>query len=673
MKKYISIFLLLCSPIAVFSQVETIKFGDFSMEELKMTKYALDSSAEAVVLWDNGVGEIKYAQNRGFYIEFERHTKIKILSTDGYSWADVEVALYKDGSSKEKITNIKALTHTLDGDKVVSTKMDKDAIFDEAMNEYWDNVKFTLPNVKVGSVIEYSYKISSDYIFNFPDWTFQKNIPTVRSQFVAKIPEYFKFERYMQGYHPVTSFSEEAEMETINLQIKNENNNRLGQRATTSSNTKISYKKDLLTIISDNIPAFRKEPYVASSSDFISKLNFELSTISMPNAAPQNFLGTWGTINKTMLETNSYSTDLNSSGFLKAEVASITADAVSDEDKIQRIFDFVRSKVKWNSMNRKFLDSSFKNVIDDGEGSSAEINLLLINMLRKAGFEADPVMISTRTNGAIREYFPVSNQFNYVIAIVERGEVDLLLDATDRTLPMNLLPVRCLNGNGWRVSDLRAGWIALNSNGQLGTSSFAEMRINEEGDLIGKVEVNYLDYSGSAMRTKALGDEKKFKQEIEETHGWEVTALELKKAEDLEKPFGASFEIKSTSQMETLGDLIYINPFLVDKFEENPFKLEERQFPVDFASNQTSNYVFMFKIPEGFMVESMPQNIALGLPNNDGLYTVKSVVSNGEIMIRSSFKVNKVVFSGDEYPLLKEFYGKVVDKQAEQIVLKRVQ
>jgi len=477
----------------------------------------------------------------------------------------------------------------------------------------------------------------------------------------------------MQGYHPVTSFSEEAEMETINLQIKNENNNRLGQRATTSSNTKISYKKDLLTIISDNIPAFRKEPYVASSSDFISKLNFELSTISMPNAAPQNFLGTWGTINKTMLETNSYSTDLNSSGFLKAEVASITADAVSDEDKIQRIFDFVRSKVKWNSMNRKFLDSSFKNVIDDGEGSSAEINLLLINMLRKAGFEADPVMISTRTNGAIREYFPVSNQFNYVIAIVERGEVDLLLDATDRTLPMNLLPVRCLNGNGWRVSDLRAGWIALNSNGQLGTSSFAEMRINEEGDLIGKVEVNYLDYSGSAMRTKALGDEKKFKQEIEETHGWEVTALELKKAEDLEKPFGASFEIKSTSQMETLGDLIYINPFLVDKFEENPFKLEERQFPVDFASNQTSNYVFMFKIPEGFMVESMPQNIALGLPNNDGLYTVKSVVSNGEIMIRSSFKVNKVVFSGDEYPLLKEFYGKVVDKQAEQIVLKRVQ
>lgn len=673
MKKYISIFLLLCSPIAVFSQVETIKFGDFSMEELKMTKYALDSSAEAVVLWDNGVGEIKYAQNRGFYIEFERHTKIKILSTDGYSWADVEVALYKDGSSKEKITNIKALTHTLDGDKVVSTKMEKDAIFDEAMNEYWDNAKFTLPNVKVGSVIEYSYKISSDYIFNFPDWTFQKNIPTVRSQFVAKIPEYFKFERYMQGYHPVTSFSEEAEMETINLQIKNENNNRLGQRATTSSNTKISYKKDLLTIISDNIPAFRKEPYVASSSDFISKLNFELSTISMPNAAPQNFLGTWGTINKTMLETNSYSTDLNGSGFLKAEVASLTADAVSDEDKIQRIFDFVRSKVKWNSMNRKFLDSSFKNVIDDGEGSSAEINLLLINMLRKAGFEADPVMISTRTNGAIREYFPVSNQFNYVIAVVERGEVDLLLDATDRTLPMNLLPVRCLNGNGWRVSDLRAGWIALNSNGQLGTSSFAEMRINEEGDLIGKVEVNYLDYSGSAMRTKALGDEKKFKQEIEETHGWEVTALELKKAEDLEKPFGASFEIKSTSQMETLGDLIYINPFLVDKFEENPFKLEERQFPVDFASNQTSNYVFMLKIPEGFMVESMPQNIALGLPNNDGLYTVKSVVSNGEIMIRSSFKVNKVVFSGDEYPLLKEFYGKVVDKQAEQIVLKRVQ
>jgi uncharacterized protein YjhX (UPF0386 family) len=591
------------------------KFGKIDIKDLQMVNYQPDSSAEAVVLFDNGVGEIKFDQNRSvFYVEFERHTRIKILTTDGYNWANVEVPLYRDGSKKEIISSVSAITHTLEGGKVISTKMDKNAIFDEQVNDYWDNKKFTLPNVKVGSVIEFSYKISSTFIFNFPDWTFQRNIPTVRSQFVAKIPDYFKFERYMQGYHPVTSFQEDAEMETINLQIKNKNNNRLGQGTTTTSNTKISYKKDLLTIVSDNIPAFRKEPYMASSSDFISKLNFELSTISMPNSAPQNFLGTWGTINKTMLETNSYSTDLNGSGFLKNEVASLIENAVSDDDKIQRIFDHVQSKVKWDNRNRKFLDSSFKGVIEEGEGSSAEINLLLINMLRKAGFEADPVMISTRSNGAIREYFPVSNQFNYVIAVVERGEVDLLLDATDRTLPMNLLPVRCLNGNGWRVSDLRAGWIALNSGGQLGTSSFAEMSINEEGALVGKVEVNYLDYTGSAMRTKALGDEKRFKEEIEETQGWEITSLELKKEEDLKKPFGASFLMKSTSNIENLGDLIYINPFLIDKLEENPFKLEERQFPVDFASNQTSNYVFMLKVPEGYMVESLPQNIALGLP-----------------------------------------------------------
>ena len=72
-------------------------------------------------------------------------------------------------------------------------------------------------------------------------------------------------------------------------------------------------------------------------------------------------------------------------------------------------------------------------------------------------------------------------------------------------------------------------------------------------------------------------------------------------------------------------------------------------------------------------MESLPQNISMSLPNNDGKYTMISALTEGKIMLRSSLKVTKPLFSGPEYLYLKQFYAQMVDKQAEQIVLKRVQ
>lgn len=667
---FISSVCTLLFSLQAYSQ-ESIKFGKIDIKDLEMTTYEPDSSAEAVVLWDEGTSQLSYDQRKGFYLVFERHTRIKILTKQGYDWANVEVPLYHSGQDKEKVSGLKGATYFLENGKMKTVKLGKEAIFDEKVSENWDNKKFTLANVTEGAIIEYQYRIDSDFIFNFQDWSFQRNIPTVTSQYTAKIPEYFRYEKFMQGFHPLSDIKEDRETENIILSYK-ENADQGYVKKTNYSTESLSFTKNVTTWLAKDVPAFREEPYMSNLNDYISRINFELASTRYPNQPVKQYMGTWESINKTMLESEAYSTDLNTSGFLKEDVSALTAEAKTDEERIQNIYHYVKSKVKWDNRNRMYPTSSFRKVLDDGEGSSADINLLLVNMLRKAGFESDPVLISTRGHGMIREYFPLSSQFNYVMAVADIDGNYLLLDATDRSLPINLLPTRCLNGQGWRVSKDRAGWVGLNTKGNEGYSAFVEMKIGENGSLGGKIDINYLDYSASNMRNRKLREEDNFKKYIEESRGWAVSTMELKGDDNIYQPFRMICEADANNQIENLGDLIYIDPFIVGKVDENPFKLEERQFPVDFGTGQSYNYVFTLEVPEGYKVESLPQNISMSLPNNDGKYTMISALAEGKIMVRSSFKVTKPLFSGPEYLYLKQFYAQMVDKQAEQIVLKRI-
>ena len=272
-----------------------------------MTTYEPDSSAEAVVLWDEGISNLTYDQNRGFFIRHDRHTRIKILSTDGYDWANVTVTLYKSGTNKESVGGLRAITHYLEDGKAKSVKMEKSAIFEEEVSESATNLKFTLPNVKVGSVIEYRYELISDFIFNFQDWSFQRDIPTLISSYTAEIPEYFKFEKFMQGYHPLTDIKEDQRYETLASSASTR---------TSPNNNDLKYTKNITTWLAKDVPAFREEPYMSNFNDYISRINFELAYTRFPNEGTKNYMGTWETINKTILETDSYSTDLNTSGLI---------------------------------------------------------------------------------------------------------------------------------------------------------------------------------------------------------------------------------------------------------------------------------------------------------------------------------------------------------------------
>ena len=216
----IRILFLLLLPVAVISQKNPIKYGEISSEDLKMTRYEKDTSAAAVILADIGETTFQYDQSLGFYLQFDRLKRIKILSKEGLEYANIRIPLYHDGDIDEKLMGLKAMTINLENGKVQETKLKSDAVFHEKQDANIDLKKVTLPNAKVGSVIDISYSIRSEFIFNFQDWEFQNSIPTVWSEYRASIPEYFSYDMYMQGYVELTSNEQTEGQNAINFVSK---------------------------------------------------------------------------------------------------------------------------------------------------------------------------------------------------------------------------------------------------------------------------------------------------------------------------------------------------------------------------------------------------------------------------------------------------------------------
>jgi hypothetical protein len=205
MKAKLLVFYFAVSFSFVAAQKSPVKFGDVALEDLKMTSYQKDSSASAVILSDYGEAYLSFTETTENLI-FERHVRIKILHKEGMKWADVSIPLYFTSRGEESVRNLKATSYNLEGGKIVEAKLGSDGVFKEKFNRNYKIQKFTIPNVKEGSVIEYSYRIFSDFLFNFPEWKFQYSIPVKHSEYWAVLPDFLVFEKNMQGYLTVTNY-----------------------------------------------------------------------------------------------------------------------------------------------------------------------------------------------------------------------------------------------------------------------------------------------------------------------------------------------------------------------------------------------------------------------------------------------------------------------------------
>ncbi|HNP32127.1 MAG TPA: DUF3857 domain-containing protein [Flavobacterium sp.] len=667
------IIIAICVLMTSLSISQNHELGKVTIEELKEKACPSDTSAAAAVLFNVGRTYFEYSGDDGFRIITEINTKIKIYKKEGYEYANHTERAYIGGNSSEKIDVSKAVTYNLVGDKIEKTKLGSDGEFDEKVNKFWNRKKITMPNVKVGSIIEYRIVITSPYISNFPDWEFQKDIPVNYSEYTTFIPEYFVYNVHSKGYFTPKN-EKSSKGRTINYSYS-EGTVPILSRTTNSGviNTSMNFQENVVKYTLENIPALKDEGYVNNIKNYQAKLIHELSMTKYPHSPIKSYATDWESVVKGIYNNDDFGTELNKTGYFEKDIDAVLNGVTAPEERIATIFNYVKNRMNFTEFQSIYCDDGVKKAYQDKKGNAAEINLMLTAMLRYAGVQANPVIISTRSNEI--SLFPSKSAYNYVISGVELNNQIVLFDATSKYSLPNILPIRDLNWFGRIIrKDGTSEGIDLmpTSNSKDVVSIMAS--INEKGEVTGKIRDQYFDYNAFMFRVNnnAIAKES-YVEKLEKRHeGLEIGEYNVQNNTDLSQPIIENYDFTSNNSVEIIGDKMYVSPFLFFAMKENPFKQETREYPIDFIYPDQSKFNISLTIPAGYVVETLPQPKAVSMPENLGSF--KYIISNNgsQIQLLYTHDTNQAIIGTEYYEALKNFYKEIVDKQTEKIVLKKV-
>ena len=668
------VILSLLSSNFVFSQKAPIKFGKVSKEELEMKVYEKDTSAEAVVLADYSRTEISYDDQDGFMVRTNVIRRIKILKKAGLDYASVEIPYYfEHAENKERINKLKAQSYSLEGGKIITTKLSKKEVFNEDRSRHRKLKKFAIPNVKVGSVIEYTYLLTSPFLRSLKTWYFQRPIPVKWSEYRIETPEYFNYKHVFGGYLSSDISEVKNSAKTIMLTNSTASNRGLGGTKRETTTDQVKYVSTINRWVYKDVPAFRTEKYITTPNDYYARIEFELLSVNYPNSAEKTYTASWDEIGRKLMETDHFG------GALNRKITKELADEINSRDlpltqKVAIAYQSICKHMKWNGEYYIFIENTLRSAFNDHTGNVAEVNLALVNLLRGVGVESYPIVLSTRLNGQINTIYPRRSVFNYVIASAVVDGKTILLDATADFLIPGQLPFRCMNGRGLVVKENKTDWINLRTSEQMYMSISTTLKMDSDGGLTGVVVNRFKGENASNLRHKIRkdGKDRYIENIIKDRDDWEIENIQITNESDFLKTLVKNIQISEFNNIDAESDIIYLPVVIDNSIEENPFENETRKYPVDFGMPKHQKYVMSFTLPDNYKVEELPEKLVITLPDKAAVFTFQAQLVGKTLQVYSQLKINKPVFAPEEYKLLREFYTHVIEKLNEQIVLKRI-
>lgn len=678
MKTHFCLTLILFIAInqLIAQEAPKVRYGKPDMEELRMKVYLPDTTADAVIIYDEGKSEVKYDTSEdAFRLIFERFVRIKILKQAGTSWGNFKIPIYSFVSTQEDLMGVNGITFNLEGDKIVKSEMKKDAIFQERENKYWELSRLSLPSVKVGSVIDLRYTIHSPLLWNLQTWTFQYSIPVKWSQYNVVYPEYFTYNHSTMGYHMLNSKDYKTQSQEINYTTEESTgNNRLGSGSQKVNHT-ITYIANIYNYNVKDVPAIKEEPYLTTIENYTTKLKFELSNTDFTKIGGnfKNYTTSWNDIVKQLIDDPDFGGQIKPGNFVKEAVEKLTAGKTSEKDKAFAVYDFVQHNLKWDESNTYMPSKPLRKILDEKIGNSAEINLILLTMLQKAGISADPVILSTRSHGIITPVHASLSDCNYIIVRAIIDNKPILMDATEPNLPAGLLPFRCLNGKGVLVKTDLPEDIEL-TNVPSGNNTMASLEI-KQGKLTGKILNKLTGLDAFDFRQeikKAGGQEAQFKLLKEKAEGIEYLNYSYPKIDSLYSDVNRAYDVNIESNGDEDASILYIYPMATKRMTKNPFTTLTREYPVDFGVPFNETYKLSFVIPDGYQIDELPKSKSIILDDKVGTFNYQIAQMDKRVVLNMRFSILKSLFLPSEYSNLKSFFDLIVAKEAEQIVLKKI-
>ncbi|PWV56026.1 DUF3858 domain-containing protein [Chitinophaga sp. S165] len=653
--------------LTTFSQTrDKVKFGKISPEDFAPTTFEKDTSAHAVILADIGTSDFQVERDH-FELMFKRLKRVKVVDKSGYDVANVEIPLYVSGQDEEKLNNLKAVAYNLEGGKVVETKLESKGVFTDKYDKNHIVKKFTIPAVKEGTIIEYTYSVISPFYFNLQPWNFQDEHPCLLSEYSVTIPEIYDFVFLKQDINSLLAVKTTTNRQTYNMTFESNGPTSASEHGSFSANTVTN------VWTAKDIPALREESFTTSLRNHITRIEFQLSAIKYPGAPVKPVMGNWEKFGEDMNKHESFGADLSkNNGYLGDVVDQLTAGLKDDTAKARRIYNYVRTNFTCTDHYGLYLSKTLKSVFTSHSGNETDINLLLIAMLRRANLNADPLVLSTRNHGFTHELYPLASRFNYTMAALTVDSLTFFMDASRPYLGFGRVDMSCYNGHARLLGSTGVFPVYFNPDELLESKiTYVMLMGGEGGSLKGSMQQNPTYFESCAIRSsiKDKGKDAYFKgKEKDFVTETTISGVELENLDDNEDVLKMKFDFEMKADD---AGMLYINPLFTEATRKNPFRSQERKYPVEMPCVMDETFTLNMTVPEGYVIEELPKSAVVKFNENEGIFQYLIQQSENTIQFRSRVKLNRAVFAPDEYNSLREFFDMIVKKQSEQIVLKK--
>ncbi len=634
----------------LFAQSSLPTVGAVSRDDLLLKECPFEKNAPAMILLD--AVEISFwEESRSIKVITERKVRIKIFSEKGLKYANIKIP-HLNRKNGTKIKDISASSYNLDSaGKIITEKINKDQIFRGKINEDFRDLSFTFPGIKNGSIIEYSFtKVETNYFLISP-WIIQDKIPVQLATFKITAP-------------PGIEIDYRVRSKTLITQIDTAVDLRFGR----------GYER-YQSFFSKNISSFKEEPYMSSLDDNIDRIEFSMGTKRFFNINVGTNLK-WELLNKFMYSSSFYGEQLtktiNGTDFIIDSVKKLE----SMDQKIKYLYQYLREYLKWDGTRSVYADD-LQDCWNAKTGNSTELNMILLNLLKKAGISCKGILIRPREDGMLDKNFVSLGQFNTVDVWIPDSNNVYILDLTQKYTSHRIPPYNIVFRNAFALDSLGGNWIYISDNRPLSKKLISvKAQFDSTEKISGQAAFFYYDFAKmdklkSKEKEKLKGEKKEEKEKsVDKLISLNTFDKKEENAEDIMNPFIEKFSF--TYAPTSTNQYYYFKPLLLYSLEDNPFLADVRQTDIDMGCNQQFFFQMSISIPAGMTYDYFPENISLRNSDSSIVFKRQSILEGKQAFVKISIDYNKPYFKKEEYPIVKEFFKKLYILLNEQIVLKKI-
>ena len=641
----IKILFLICLfqiKAITFCQKIIPDFGQIELADLQLKSCPFEPDANAMKLFD--VQESEFEPSPFIEkIKTERRVRIKIFNEKGFPSTTIKIPYYSN-KKNSSLSNLNGVVYALDTNgKIITYKIEESDFFKIKAMEKVEMFSFTFPNIQPGCVIEYSYTLTEKNTNQFDTWLVQSEIPTAFVSNSLVIPAYSNFKEASFG---IDSISKRTELITKGLD------------------------KNKTTYYLENVPSFKSEPYMSSLRDNMPRMSyifFPKGNVLIEDFNPSSL---WRMVANMILKSDFFEEQFRKIIRGTEKIVDTARMLVDKNDRVRYLVQAVKKRIPESRGPSPFPDD-IADTWKNRSGSSAEINMLLMNLLKRSNINCYPVLISTRDNGKINLNFPSFGQFNSMDVLVMDNDVTYLIDASLKFQPYNIPPLNVLNREVFILDPDNIRWALIKDDRPLQrqTANIFAL-LSKEGKVDATITVNYFDFAKSMFMDSSGkdvdNDESRFLNK--KIPGLKVLSDYRDSPVD-EEPLVQTINLHFELQNE--DEFYYINPQLLGYTKKNIFFQDKRNTDIDFGCNRETILKMSLQIPEIFAVEHLPENILLRFPDSSLTYTRMINANRSNISFTQSFVIKRAQFDKKEYAGLYEFFSRVQSLMSEEIILKK--